>query len=197
MKKGQVTKAYIVAEAATLFNTKGYSGSSMSDLMTVTGLKKGGIYNHFQSKDEILLAAFDYSINQINMTLRDVIKNEYTATDKLKAVVNFYSQYALNPVIRGGCPLLNNSLHANTTHPLLKARVQQAYTTWIKSLSAIIRRGIRRGEFKAEVKVEAEAINFISAIEGGIAMTRSFGNNKYMEAVASRLINDIDNELAI
>jgi TetR/AcrR family transcriptional repressor of nem operon len=30
----------------------------MADLMAATGLKKGGIYNHFRNKDDIALAAF-------------------------------------------------------------------------------------------------------------------------------------------
>lgn len=52
MSKAQETREKILREAAALFNQYGYSGSSMSDIMRVTGLQKGGIYNHFKSKDE-------------------------------------------------------------------------------------------------------------------------------------------------
>lgn len=195
MRKGQVTREYIIAQAATLFNTKGYTGSSLSDLMSATGLKKGGIYNHFQNKEEILLAAFDYSINQVNDVLRDVIKSEFTATAKLKAVVNFYRQYALKPIIQGGCPILNSTIEADDANPQLKKRVQKAYTTWIDSLGSIISRGIRRGEFRDNIDAEAAAIILITSIEGGIAMTRSFNEARYMAAVADQLIRYIDNEL--
>ena len=61
MSKAQQTKARIVRQAAELFNQKGYAGSSIADVMQATGLKKGGIYNHFKSKDELALAAFDYA----------------------------------------------------------------------------------------------------------------------------------------
>jgi AcrR family transcriptional regulator len=46
-----MTKAHIIQQAAVVFNQQGYAGTSMSDIMRATGLKKGGIYNHFQSKE--------------------------------------------------------------------------------------------------------------------------------------------------
>ncbi|MHC5720487.1 MAG: TetR family transcriptional regulator, partial [Nostoc sp.] len=55
MSKGEETKSRILYQAAELFNQQGYAGSSMSDIMRVTGLQKGGIYNHFQSKDDLAL----------------------------------------------------------------------------------------------------------------------------------------------
>jgi AcrR family transcriptional regulator len=51
MSKAKETKEKIIKQAAELFNQQGYLGSSVSDIMRATGLKKGGIYNYFQSKD--------------------------------------------------------------------------------------------------------------------------------------------------
>ena len=61
MTKGQQTRRGIIEKAAPLFNQKGYEGTSLSDLMDATGLQKGGIYRHFDSKEELAAAAFDYS----------------------------------------------------------------------------------------------------------------------------------------
>jgi len=51
MSKGEETRERIVAEAAALFNQRGYEGGSMSELMKATGLEKGGIYRHFSSQE--------------------------------------------------------------------------------------------------------------------------------------------------
>ena len=53
MTKGEQTRRKIVAAAAPIFNQHGYEGSSLADLMEATGLKKGGIYRHFSSKEEL------------------------------------------------------------------------------------------------------------------------------------------------
>jgi len=44
----------------------------MSDLMRVTGLQKGGIYNHFRSKDE--LEAFDFAVNRVQSEFMGALK---------------------------------------------------------------------------------------------------------------------------
>ena len=61
MTKGENTRREIVEKAAPLFNQKGFEGTSLSDLMRVTGLQKGGIYRHFSSKEELAGEAFDYA----------------------------------------------------------------------------------------------------------------------------------------
>ena len=58
MTKGEQTRQRIVKEAAPIFNRRGYEGSSLSDLMKATGLKKGGIYRHFSSKEEPVFLFF-------------------------------------------------------------------------------------------------------------------------------------------
>jgi len=195
MNKGDVTKEHIIKQAATLFNTKGYSGGSMSELMALTGLKKGGIYNHFQTKEELAIEAFDYSIQMINEALYDITKAEPTMTGKLKAIVNFYKDYPLNSVISGGCPILNTTVEADDTNPLLKERVQHALNDWIGGLVSVINKGIKTGEFKPGIKAKEAAIIIISSIEGGIVLTRSFDDGKYMHIVSQQLMNYIDHEL--
>ena len=52
MRKGEHTRQDIIRKAAPIFNQKGYDGAALSDLMRATGLEKGGIYRHFESKEE-------------------------------------------------------------------------------------------------------------------------------------------------
>lgn len=67
MRKGQVTKEQIIRQSAGLFNTKGYAGTSLSEIIERTNVRKGGIYNHFESKEEIALSAFDYMFAKLKV----------------------------------------------------------------------------------------------------------------------------------
>lgn len=49
-------RAEIVAVAQELFFREGYAGTSMSQLAAAVGGSKTTLYNHFQSKEELLLA---------------------------------------------------------------------------------------------------------------------------------------------
>ena len=53
--KGQKKRDFILEKAKELFIQQGYSGTSMEDLVRYSGVSKGSIYYHFESKDELFL----------------------------------------------------------------------------------------------------------------------------------------------
>ncbi len=73
MTKGEQTRNRIIQQAAELFNKRGYTGSSINDVMACTGLQKGGIYRHFESKEQLALTAFDYAQRQSTARLEAAV----------------------------------------------------------------------------------------------------------------------------
>src|SRR5262245_44336033 len=65
MSKAKNTKSYIVEQTAPIFNKKGYTGTSLTDLTEATGLTKGALYGNFKNKNEIALAVFDHNIEMV------------------------------------------------------------------------------------------------------------------------------------
>ena len=49
-RRGQDTRERILQEVAPLLNQRGFANLSLADVLDATDLKKGGIYNHFDSK---------------------------------------------------------------------------------------------------------------------------------------------------
>ena len=64
MKRGELTRQRIIEQSAPIFNMNGYAGCSMQDVMSATGLEKGGIYRYFESKEELAAEAFKYSFGK-------------------------------------------------------------------------------------------------------------------------------------
>ena len=56
--KGNLTKQKIIEKSMT-FAAKGYFQTSISDIVEATHITKGGLYGHFQSKEEIWNAAYE------------------------------------------------------------------------------------------------------------------------------------------
>lgn len=52
-KKSELTQEKILAAAIELFNEKGYTKVTMSDLCTKAGMSRGGVYNYFSSTKEV------------------------------------------------------------------------------------------------------------------------------------------------
>ncbi len=187
MSKGEETKSRILHQAAELFNQQGYAGSSMSDIMRVTGLQKGGIYNHFQSKDDLALQAFDFAIARINQHTRFALRSKRHALERLQAIIGVFSSFAENPPIKGGCPLLNTAVESDDAHPALRERAQQAMNSWLHLIHRIIETGIKKGEIRPEVSADEIATIIIATLEGAVMMSKLYGDSIHMHRVINHL----------
>src|SRR5215470_17477901 len=110
MSKGDQTRERILARSAQLFNRQGYSGSSLSDIMRETGLEKGGIYNHFTSKEQLALESFDFAYELVRQRVRDALSGRFDAIERLLAIVSVSQSIVEDPPVPGGCPILNTAI---------------------------------------------------------------------------------------
>jgi TetR/AcrR family transcriptional regulator, transcriptional repressor for nem operon len=187
MSKAQQTKARIVQQAAAVFNQKGYAGSSIADIMQATGLKKGGIYNHFQSKDELAVAAFDYAVSLMSQEVWSAVKTRRNAIARLQALVSSYLVYIEAPLIVGGCPILNTAIEADDTDSPLRDRAIAAINNWRNLIVRIINQGIKKGEIPATIEPDTVATIIICNIEGAIMMSQLEKNPVHLERAVAHL----------
>src|SRR5260370_5361598 len=118
--------------------------------MRATGLKKGGIYRHFDSKQELAGEAFEHAW-KLAMDARFEGTNEIPNTvDRLKQIVrNFRARR--NSVVPGGCPLLNTAVDSDDGNPRLRAKARQALSSWLDRLQEIAEEGKRQGERRTHI----------------------------------------------
>ncbi|NES19241.1 MAG: TetR/AcrR family transcriptional regulator [Symploca sp. SIO3E6] len=187
MSKAEETKNRIIQQAANLFNQQGYAGSSMSDIMAATGLKKGGIYNHFASKDELAIAAFDFAAQQASQRYLWALKGKRGAIARLKTIIHTFSTSPDEFSIKGGCPLLNTAIESDDTHPVLREKTQTAMYQWRNLIHQIVKKGIEREEIQPKVDPDAVATILISTMEGSLMLTRLYGDRIHMQRAKEHL----------
>ncbi|WP_212005968.1 TetR/AcrR family transcriptional regulator [Chitinophaga sp. HK235] len=183
MSKAEKTKQFIVEKTAPVFNEKGYSGTSLTDMTNATGLTKGSIYGNFANKDEVALAAFDYNTRQVAGMIRQEMDKHSTCRDKMLVYVQIYSNFLKHPFPPGGCPILNTATEADDTHPALKQKAAEAVTFWKSRIVHLIEKGVKEGEFKKSVDAEQTALTLIAMIEGCIMITKLTGKMHYRNAI--------------
>ena len=144
LKKSERTRRYIIEKSAPIFNKKGYSGTSLQDLMEATGLTKGGIYGNFRNKHEIAAEAFEYNSRYILDQVKASVLTQKSARAKLLAITDFYRNYIYQPHLSGGCPILNTAVEADDMHPELKEKVLKSLDYIHRSFVYIINEGIER-----------------------------------------------------
>ena len=176
MAKARQTREKIIQQAAPLFNQRGFAGSSLADLMRLTGLTKGGIYNHFDSKDEIALEAFDYLVGIVRQRYRSVLRQHRGAVQRLEAMLDLYRSFLSDASLQGGCPLLNTAVDSDDAHPVLKRRAQQAMDEWRVFIVKVLEKGVQRQEVRAEIDADAIATLIIATLEGAIMMSKLYND---------------------
>jgi AcrR family transcriptional regulator len=175
LSKAEKTRVFIIEKTAPVFNTKGYSGTSLSDLTKVTGLTKGSIYGNFENKDEVALAVFDYNQNSVTEYIKAKILATNNSIERLLVYPNMYRNYLKIPFLKTGCPILNTSAEADDTHPQLREKAANALVFWKKALENQIKRGIARNEIKFETNPTEIAVILISIIEGAFMQAKVTG----------------------
>jgi TetR/AcrR family transcriptional regulator, transcriptional repressor for nem operon len=197
MRKGEETRERIVARAAEVFNVYGYAGSAMSDIMRVTGLEKGGIYRHFESKEQLALAAFDYAAGQVRQRMHTTLAHKVHAADVLIGFLELFRGYAQQPPLVGGCPVLNTAVESDDTHPVLRERARAVVAEWRATIQTTVQTGIARGELRPEVDAEQLALLLIATMEGAVMLTKLLGDAAPLEQAYQHLCQHIDSAVRV
>ena len=183
MSKAERTKQFIIETTAGIFNTKGYAGTSMSDITEATGLTKGSIYGNFENKEDVALAVFDYNYSRLVKIRRQKIADAVTYYDKLMVYAKIYHSFYQKNFPIGGCPILNTAVEADDTNVRLKEKAAKAISKWKTNIMELIQAGIDKGEFNAADDIEQMALSIIALIEGGIMIARVTDNRLNMDKV--------------
>jgi TetR/AcrR family transcriptional regulator, transcriptional repressor for nem operon len=195
MRKGEQTRQEIIRKAAPIFNRQGYEGAALSDLMRATGLEKGGIYRHFDSKEQLAAAAFDYAWEEtVNARIRDLdgISNK---VDRLKQLVaNFVERRGIIP---GGCPLLNTAVDTDDGNSVLRERARKALRGWHAYIVSMIRSGIKAREIRAGVDASKLASLMISSLEGAVMVYRLERTEEALRGVQAHLDHYLETEVRV
>lgn len=185
--KGEKTRRRIVEKAAGVFNTKGYFGSSMGDLMREIGLEKGGIYNHFASKEELALEAFDYAAGTMQERFQAALEGKEGALERLFAIVDVLGGLAEDPPVEGGCPVLNTAVESDDAHMELKDRAREAMSGWLRLIGSIVKEGVRNGELRPGKNPRETASVVVATLEGAVMLSRLYDDPTYMKRSVDHL----------
>lgn len=189
MSKADRTKQFIIEKTAPIFNTKGYAGTSLNDMMEATGLTKGSIYGNFVNKDDVALAGFDHNYSLIVAYLRKQVEVRPNMIDRLLVYPETYRNFLELPILKAGCPILNTSTEADDTHPLLRAKAINALMFWKNIVIKSINTGIERKEIKETTDANQFAYILMSLIEGAVMQAKVTDNSEVLKVTMDYLEN--------
>ena len=194
MRKGEATRRRIVAQAADLLNTQGYRSTPVSEIMRVTGLRKGGIYRHFDSRTTLTREAFEYAVGRMRDRFLRAIDGCSTPKDALLAAIGLFRDSSREEAFHGGCPIVNLAIESDDADPELRNAARKAMSQLIGRFEQIIANGMRSGDFaKGDAGDHARFI--VACLEGAVVLGNLYKDRALIEAVLEHLEKYVRNGL--
>jgi TetR/AcrR family transcriptional regulator, cholesterol catabolism regulator len=79
-----MTRDDIIQAAAQIFTEKGFHAASMQDIADAVQLQKASLYHHVSSKQEILLAILDQTLDLLISQLTDILELDLPPEQRLR-----------------------------------------------------------------------------------------------------------------
>lgn len=85
-----MTREDILDAAAQVFSQKGYHAASMQDIAQAVNLRKGSLYHHVSSKQEILVDLLDRALDLLIERIFGVLDQSASPEEKLRQAMRVY-----------------------------------------------------------------------------------------------------------
>lgn len=179
MKKDE-TRKIILDKALKVFLTKGYDKASMNDIVKESGITKGGIYYHFQNKDELFKAV----IQEISQFVDEWGQNLLTQAKTTKELVRHYfiSASEIMKAFTNLCPDENiTSIHyyqfmidSLKRFSTVRDTMGESYEHLGKMITGQLLLAQQKGEIRNDIDAENLSFHLNALMEGLINMTIVF-----------------------
>ncbi len=138
-------KEEIINAASILFKEKGYSAVTMRDLAKAMGIKAASLYNHIQSKQEILATIIIDLAEKFTNGMDRIVKSDENTIQKLENIIDLHIDVTLSNA--DGLASLNNDwMHLEEENLQYFEKMRQDYE---ENFRDIVKRGVSRKEINS------------------------------------------------
>lgn len=169
--KGEQTRLNVIAASFELFNRNGYTNTSMDDITRATGVKKGNLYFHFSSKEDLGVEVLDTARREYFSYLRSSLKSE-SPSENIKNLLEAVFRFHRKKNFEGGCIFGNIALEMADLSNRLSGVVRGVLDEWVLLMEDLLTAAENKGEIKLFVSPDVTARHIVATIEGGIMMSR-------------------------
>ena len=159
------TRDKILDSAKRLFEHKGYHETSMDDIVEASGLSKGAIYGYFDSKEALFESLQEKDYSELLERAEKLLADEGPAKSKLERIADIYFLSHDSPS-REQCRMSLQFSAASLSMRPVHGKVENQYVRIHALLTAILKEGIRKGEFKKGIDTHSIALVLFSTFKG-------------------------------
>ena len=156
--KGERTRAVILDEALRLVSKAGLDGLTIGTLADATGLSKSGLFAHFGSREDLLLAVLDHGQRQFTDVVLKPALAKPRGVPRLRAMFNNWLDWTESAELPGGCPMIGGATEFDDKPGPVRDMLAGGQRAWIETLKRAVQQAIEEDQLPA--KTDPEQIAF-------------------------------------
>jgi AcrR family transcriptional regulator len=189
--KGRATRDRIVAAAATMMCNRGVAATSTEDVQAAANVSSSQIYHYFADKRSLTRAVIEYQTDAI-VGRQETMLARLDTVDALRTWAEFVVTLQRKRGYRGGCPLgtLASELAENDTDA--REDLAAGYRRWNQAIRTGLAAMADRGEFQPGTDVDRLAIALLTALQGGLLLSKTLRDGEPLETALGTMLDHIE-----
>jgi TetR/AcrR family transcriptional regulator, transcriptional repressor for nem operon len=182
------TRERLLQAASRAVYRSGFQSASLDAILAATGVTKGALYYHFDSKE-----ALGYAI--VEEVIAPDLRGKWlrpleAGKDPIDTLIGIVQGESVRPEdVRGGCPLNNLAQEMSPLDEGFRRRLAMVFHAWREGIATALREGLTRGIVRRDVR-PAEAAGFlIATLEGYVSLAKNAQDAEVMKAGIRNIVD--------
>lgn len=170
----------VIIAAQELMTSRGYSATTVDEIIKHAGVSKGGFYHAFKSKEELAIVALeDYEKKGWEIVANGPYVEIEEPVERALAFIRFIEAKS-HELWAHGCLLGSISIEVAECYPTVIKRIDELFDEFEKGIEAILSPALdARGI--TEISGKDLSIHFLAVIEGSIITAKSHCNPHFLQ----------------
>jgi AcrR family transcriptional regulator len=152
--KGERTRATILDEALKIVSKAGLDGLTIGTLAEATGMSKSGLFAHFGSREELLLAVLAHGQAEFGEVVFQPAMTRPRGLPRLRAMFVNWLDWTESAELPGGCPMIGGASEFDDKPGPVRDMLAGGQRTWIETLKRAVRQAVEEGQLAADTDPE-------------------------------------------
>ena len=165
----------------------GFQSAGIDTILAATGVTKGALYHHFESKEALGYALVEEIVASLTRDrwLRPMLRKGQ-AIDILIGVVRRIPSRPKD--IREGCPLLNLAQEMSPLDEQFRKRLEAIFLAWQEGVATLLRKGQSEGTVRRDLDPDEAASFLVAMVEGYATLAKNAQDAKVWKVGTKNIV---------
>lgn len=155
----------VLDKAAQVFQTQGYHGASMVDLLAATGLARGSLYKAFSDKRTLFHAVFDRYAERMLSRFRARLSAP-NARDGIADLLAYYAAISTDGPAQRACLINIATGEQAAEDQILAGKIARLFERMTEAIAATVSRGQAAGDIHTTTDPATLARTLLATLQG-------------------------------